>query len=88
MSYLSRLEYTTYDPDLDYVEGVDMSVQRIIQEAQFHAERLGIELDIPAVFDQEALEDVTWTFGLYGEDEYAEEFENRYIHAERLEAVA
>jgi hypothetical protein len=85
LNRLSRLEYTTHDPLLDYTEGGRMTTEEILTEAKMHAENLGIELDIPAVLGDVDLDDIEWTLSLYGEEEYAEEFVNRFIHAEVTE---
>jgi hypothetical protein len=68
-----------------------MTIQEVLVLAEREAEARGIEITIPAVLQFGDLEDITYTFSLYGEDEFAEEIKNRYINAEReayREAVA
>lgn len=63
-----------------------MTIQEVLVHAERVAEHLGIDITIPAVLQAGDLEDIVWTFGLYGEDEVGEEIKNRYIHAERMAA--
>ena len=64
-----------------------MTTNEIIAAARDFAEHKGIEIEIPAVLDFIAAIDLDYTFSLYGESEVAEEFINRYIHAEAQEVA-
>ena len=78
---LSDVEYIQYDVQPDYLGGI-MTIQEVLTMAEREAEARGIEITIPAVLQFGDLEDITYTFSLYGEDEFAEEIKHRYIHAE------
>jgi len=74
----AELEYVQYDYELED----RMTVQEVLVSAERMADHLGIDITIPAVLEFGDLEDITWTFDLYGYGEYGEEIKNRYIHAE------
>lgn len=83
---LQSVEYMSHDAYFDYEQEVRMTKQEILVMAEREAERRGIEITIPAVLEVGDLEEIVWTFDLYGADEIGEEIKNRYIHAELLAA--
>jgi hypothetical protein len=83
---LAALEYVSQDALFNYQLEESMTIQEILVAAERYAESKGIEIKIPAALQFGDLQDITDTFCTYGEDDYADEFKNRYIHAE-LEAA-
>jgi hypothetical protein len=84
--WLSSAEYVSVDALFDYEMEDKLTVQEVLVHAERQAEHLGIDITIPAVLQVGDLEDIVWSFGLYGHDEVGEEIKDRYIHAERVAA--
>jgi hypothetical protein len=84
--WLLASEYVSREADYDYEVEDRMTIQEVLVYAERMADHLGIDITIPAVLQFGDLEEITWTFGLYGEDEVGEEIKNRYISAEAMAA--
>jgi hypothetical protein len=84
--WLSSAEYVSVDALFDYEMEDKMTVQEVLVQAERMADHLGIDIQIPAVLQVGDLDEIVWTFGLYGAEEEAEEIQNRYIVAERAAA--
>ena len=64
-------------------------IERILRDAQYHADRLGIEIDVASVLSEPLGDDeLIETFTLYDAEDLGVEIADRYLHAVLLDQYA